>query len=75
MYPCASAYLTASSLGNAIASTPTFSARISVSVRCLPFGRMQPKTKGVSGNIKRAVAVTLAMSAGVGGFTSAMAVP
>jgi multidrug efflux pump subunit AcrB len=36
---------------------------------------MHPKTRGVSGNITRAVAVTLAMSVGVGGFVFAMIVP
>jgi len=56
-------------------SAPALSARMSVSVRCLPFGRTHPSTRGVSGNIRRAVAVTLAMSAGVGGLTFAMAVP
>ena len=65
----------ASSVGNAMALAPAFSAKMSVSARCLPFGRMQPKTKGVLGNITRAVAVTLAMSVGCGGLTSAMGVP
>ena len=58
-----------------MALAPAFSAKISVSVRCLPFGRMHPRAKGVSGNISRAVAVTFAMSVGCGGLTSAMAVP
>jgi len=65
----------ASSLGNAMAFTPAFMDRMSVSLRCFPFGRMHPKTRGVSGNIVRAVAVTLAMSVGVGGFVLDMAVP
>ena len=65
----------ASSLGKAIALAPAFNAKMSISARCLPFGRMHPKTSGVSGNINRAVAVTLAMSAGCGGLTLAMAVP
>ena len=56
-------------------STPAFSARMSVSARFLPFGRTQPSTRGVSGKIRRAVAQTLAMSAGCGGFTFARAVP
>jgi len=75
VYPWFSAYLMASSLGNAMALTPAFKAKMSVSVRCLPLGRMQPKAKGISGNINRAVAVTLAISVGWGGLTSAMAVP
>ena len=37
-------------------------------------GRMHPNTRGVLGNIIRAVAVTLAMSVGVGGSAFAMAV-
>ena len=65
----------ASSLGNAMALTPAFKDSTSVSARCLPFGRMHPRARGVSGNISRAVAVTLAMSMGCGGLTSAMAVP
>ena len=58
-----------------MALTPAFRAKISVSARCLPFGRMHPRARGVSGNISRAVAVTFAMSVGCGGLTSAMAVP
>ena len=75
MYPWFFAYSMASSLGNAMALTPAFSAKMSVSARCLPFGRMHPRAIGVSGNISRAVAVTLAMSVGCGGLTRAMAVP
>ena len=67
-------YSTASSLGNAIASTPAFNANMSVSARSLPFGRMQPSTKGVFGNNLRAVAMTFAMSRGFGGASFAMAV-
>ena len=75
MYPWFSAYLIASSLGNAMALTPAFKHNTSVSVRCLLLGRMHPSAMGVSGNISRAVAVTRAMSAGCGGLTVAMAVP
>lgn len=58
-----------------MASTPAFNASTSVSARCFPFGRMHPRTKGVWGNMVRAVAVTLAISLGVGGCVFAMAVP
>lgn len=58
-----------------MASTPAFSTSTSVWARCLPFGRIQPRTTGVWGNIVRAVAVTLAISIGVGGVVFAMVVP
>lgn len=65
----------ASSVGNAMPFTPAFRAKTSVSARCLPLGRIQPKTKGVSGNMVRAVAVTLAISIGMGGLVFAIGVP
>ena len=70
-----SAYFTASSLGNATASTPAFNAKASVSLRIVPLGLMHPKINGVSGNISRATEATLAMSSGFGGGVFAMAVP
>ena len=69
------AYIIASSLGKATASAPAFKAKTSVSLRLLPLGRMQPKIRGVSGNIIRANIVILAMSTGFGGVVLAMAVP
>lgn len=75
MYRWFSAYFIASSLGNAIPLTPASKAKMSVWARRLPLGRMHPRTKGISGNIFRAVAATLAISMGSGGLMSAMAVP
>ena len=57
-----------SSLGKATPLTPALNARISVWFRCLPFGRMHPKTKGFFGNISLADNVTLAKSIGLGGL-------
>ena len=64
-----------SSLGKAIPSTPAFRAKTSVTPREGPLGLMQPNSKGVSGNIKRANAMTLAISVEIGAGVFAMAVP
>jgi hypothetical protein len=74
-HPWLSANLTASSVGNAMAFTPAFMAKTSVLARCLPFGRMHPKTIGVVGSINLAAAITLAMSKGSGGLTLLISVP
>lgn len=55
--------------------TPAFNAKMSVSGLCLPFGRMQPRTSGVSENIARAAAALLAISCGSGGLVFSMIVP
>ena len=65
----------ASSVGNAMAFTPAFKARISVSLRCFPFGRIHPRAMGVLGNINLAVAMTFPISIGFGGATSSISVP
>lgn len=65
----------ASSSGNAMASIPVFIERRSVSDLHLPFGRMQPKTSGICGNMALATAVTRAISVGLGGLVFAIAVP
>ena len=65
----------ASSLGNAMASTPALRARRSVSRRILPLGRMHPNAIGVFGNINRADATTRAMLVGEGKSAFSISVP
>jgi len=50
--PVSSCIWMVSWLGNAMPFTPAFNAKMSVSGLCLPFGRMQPRTSGVSENIR-----------------------